>query len=64
MTSLMTLPRLAFVLRLPRKWLRQEAVAGRLPYLRVGKKLLFNLKAVQESLAERAAAARSARPEA
>jgi hypothetical protein len=33
-------------LRLPREWLRQEALAGRIPCLRVGRRLLFNVEAV------------------
>jgi hypothetical protein len=55
MHTLVTLNRLAAELRLPWRWLRQEALAGRLPCLRVGRKLLFNLEAVKEVLAERAA---------
>ena len=55
MNDLLTLHRLATHLRLPRQWLRQEALAGRLPCLRVGRKLLFNLATVQTVLAERAA---------
>jgi hypothetical protein len=49
---------LARRLRLERGWLKQEALAGRLPYLRVGRKLLFELEAVKDTLATRAAAAR------
>ncbi len=55
MSDLLTLHRLAAHLRLPREWLRAEAIAGRLPCLRVGRKLLFNLPAVERILAERAA---------
>jgi len=36
-------------------WLKTEADAGRIPCLKVGRKRLFNVKAVQEKLAERAA---------
>ena len=43
---------------LPREWLRQEALAGRLPCLRIGRMLLFDLPAVQAALAERAATSR------
>jgi hypothetical protein len=46
---------LAAELKLPKEWLRQEAFAGRLPCLRIGRKLLFNLSAVNEALADRAA---------
>jgi hypothetical protein len=41
-------------------WLRQEALAGRIPCLRVGRKLLFNAEAVKAALYERAATAREA----
>jgi hypothetical protein len=40
---------------LPRNWLKQEAQAGRLPCLRVGRRLLFVAAAVEETLAKRAA---------
>jgi hypothetical protein len=58
--DLLTLPRLAARLRLPRAWLRDEAVAGRLPCLRVGRKLLFDLSTVERVLAERAATSQGA----
>jgi excisionase family DNA binding protein len=45
-------------LKLPRDWLRQEAIAGRIPCLRVGRRLLFNAEAVEKALAERAATSR------
>jgi hypothetical protein len=45
-------------LRLPRDWLRGEALAGRIPCLKIGRKLLFNPDAVEKTLAERAAAER------
>ena len=50
-----TLNRLAAELKLSKDWLRQEAIAGRLPCLRIGRKLLFNLSAVNQALADRAA---------
>lgn len=37
-------------------WLQAEADAGRLPCLRVGKRLLFNVSAVEETLLRRAGA--------
>jgi excisionase family DNA binding protein len=40
---------------LPRDWRREQALAGRLPCLRVGDKFLFNFEAVQAALAELAA---------
>jgi excisionase family DNA binding protein len=49
-----TLNRLATELKLPKDWLRHEAIAGRLPCLRVGRKILFNLSAVNQALADRA----------
>jgi hypothetical protein len=52
--NLLTLPALATRLRLPREWLRQESLAGRIPCLRVGRRLLFNLGAVETALAIRA----------
>src|SRR5262249_59906699 len=42
-------------LRLPRLWLRAEALAGRIPCLKIGRKLLFNPDAVEKALADRAA---------
>ena len=62
MTDLLTLHRLAAHLRIDRDWLRQEALAGRLPCLRVGRKLLFSLSAVECAIAERAAAGREGVP--
>jgi hypothetical protein len=60
MADLLRLHRLAAHLRLPREWLRAEAVAGRLPCLRVGHVFLFSLSAVEKILAERAASSREA----
>ena len=45
----------AFELGVPAAWLRRESDAGRIPYLRAGRKILFNIEAVQNVLAERAA---------
>jgi len=42
-------------LRLPRAWLLQEADAGRIPCLRVGRRRLFNVDAVRAALARQAA---------
>ena len=55
MNSPLTTSQLALRLRLPRLWLRDEALSGRLPCLRVGRRLLFDLEAVQRALSERAA---------
>ena len=54
-----TLNELASSLHLNRNWLRSEALAGRIPSLRVGRRL-FNLKAVRAELAQRAARTRQA----
>lgn len=35
-------------------WLRNEAEAERLPYLRAGRRMLFNITAVEEALLKRA----------
>lgn len=53
--TLTNLAGLARRLRLPMDWLRTEADAGRLPCLKVGRRRLFNLGAVEAALAERAA---------
>jgi hypothetical protein len=51
----LSLNRLASHLRLPRAWLREEARAGRVPCLKIGRRMLFNVAAVQSVLAARAA---------
>ena len=55
MNELLTLSRLARRLRIPAKWLKAEADAGRLPHLKAGPRYLFNAWAVQEALAAKAA---------
>jgi hypothetical protein len=45
----------ARALKVKPEWLRDEALAGRVPCLRAGDDLLFNLNAVRAVLAERAA---------
>jgi hypothetical protein len=45
----------ARVLRVPAKWLRAEAEAGRIPHLRAGSVLLFDIATVERILVERAA---------
>jgi hypothetical protein len=49
------LHRAARTLRVPASWLKQEAAAGRVPCLRAGARLLFNLDALRQILAKRAA---------
>lgn len=51
---LMTLTELARRLRVPVRWLRQEADAGRLPHLKAGSQRLFNWVEVERALALRA----------
>jgi hypothetical protein len=53
--TLVPLSLLATALGLSRGWLLGEALAGRIPCLRAGKQLLFNLDAVKAALAARAA---------
>jgi len=58
MRTAVNLHALAQYTRLPREWLHREALAGRLPCLRIGHKLLFNPDAVEKALAVRAATER------
>lgn len=53
--QLLSLPALAEVLKLPERWIKTEADAGRIPHLRIGKRYRFNRDAVVRALAERAA---------
>ena len=50
-----SLEALAAALALPKAWLKHEADAGRIPYLMVGPRRRFDLRAVRDSLAGRAA---------
>jgi len=52
--KLVNLVGLARDLRLPVSWLKAEALAGRIPCLKVGRRLRFNKKAVENTLAKRA----------
>jgi len=54
MNELLSLPHAARRLRVPAQWLRDEALAGRVPVLRIGRRLLFNVDAVRAALLERA----------
>jgi len=47
-------------LRVPAKWLRAEALAGRLPHLNADGQILFNPAAVESVLSARAAGERVA----
>lgn len=46
---------LSLALRLDKEWLRDQANAGRIPALRVGRRLLFNPEAVRCAIARLAA---------
>ena len=52
--TLLSLRAQADRLKLPVSWLRAEALAGRIPCLKVGRRLLFNPDAVERSLLRRA----------
>jgi hypothetical protein len=45
---------LARELNLPVAWLKSEALAGRIPCLRIGHRLRFNKEAVESALSKRA----------
>ncbi len=55
MSELLSLGRMARRLGVTAKWLRAEADAGRVPCLPAGTRYLFNVVAVQEALAAKAA---------
>jgi hypothetical protein len=57
--NLVNLPGLSRALRLPAQWLKEEADAGGIPCLRVGRRRLFSLPAVKAVLVERAATTRN-----
>lgn len=54
-TELLTVAGLAKRLRLPANWLKVEAMAGRIPCLHAGRRVLFNAEAVERVLLDRAA---------
>ena len=56
--KLLPLNRLADRLRLPAKWLKAEAEVGRIPCLRVGRRMLFSLEAVEQALLQQAITSR------
>ena len=55
MNELLSLARMARRLGVTQGWLREQADARLIPFLKAGKRLLFNPTAVQESLANKAA---------
>ena len=57
---LITLRSMAACLRVPAKWLREEALSGRIPCLRAGKAILVDPEAVEAELLRRAAASSGA----
>ena len=59
---LLALRPLAKALGVPASWLRAEALAGRIPSLRVGRRLRFNAQAVEQALLRRAAGRGKDRP--
>jgi hypothetical protein len=58
--NLLTLNRLAQRLKIPAKWLRAEADAGRIPCLKIGCRYYFNVPAVLEAISILAANTRQA----
>jgi excisionase family DNA binding protein len=44
----------ARLLGVPEAWLKREAREGRVPCLRAGRRLLFDVSAVEQALSERA----------
>jgi len=53
--KLTTVAELSAELRVPIRWIKAEAEAGRLPHLKVGRRFFFNIDAIRAALAERAA---------
>ena len=58
MQKLLTIRAAARELAIGWRWLREEALAGRIPCLRVGRRILVDLNAVSAELAKRAATSR------
>lgn len=52
-TKYLRVEELARATRLPAAWLKREADAGRLPFIRAGRLRMFDLAAVLKALAER-----------
>ena len=46
----------AYRLGISAAWIRTEALAGRLPHIRVGRRLMFNIPVVEAALIEQAQA--------
>jgi len=54
MNRLLNLSRMARHAGVTQQWLKEQAVCGRIPCLKAGKRLLFNPTAVELALAEQA----------
>lgn len=52
--SLLSLRALANETGLSAEWLKNEALSGHIPHLKVGRRLMFSLQAVREALLRRA----------
>jgi len=57
-SNLLSLREMARALRVPQHWLRGEALSGRIPALRIGKRFLFNPEAVNRRVLKLAAEGR------
>ena len=55
-TQFVPLDALATTLGLPRQWLKTEADAGRIPFLKAGRRRVFDPDAVARVLSDRASA--------
>lgn len=55
-TSFVPITTLAYHTGLSASWLRAEAQANRIPFIRMGRRWMFNIDAVEQSLLERAEA--------
>lgn len=55
MVRLMPLTAAAMTLGVPQSWLKRQADANRVPHLRIAGRILFDVRAVSEILAELAA---------
>ncbi|MFA9477116.1 helix-turn-helix domain-containing protein [Phycisphaerales bacterium AB-hyl4] len=53
--SLQTAKEVARDLGIPAKWLRDEARDGRIPHIKIGRRIRFNGVAVERALLQRAA---------
>jgi hypothetical protein len=60
-TSLLSLPALADTLKLPKKWLKVQADAGRLPHLKIKSRYRFDRDAVEAALRKMARQGREVR---